>query len=285
MIKIISIFDKHQDFIELQYESIKKHVKSEYEYIVFNNASTKDQEILNEKTCEKLNIKCIRINVKYNNDPSNIAGNALNEAFKYLKNDLVFKIDSDMFFMSDINLYDFFENYDLSYVPNYRSDYKPNLMWSGVFGINMKKIEIDLDFRPKVVIPNSDTFGQSILLTSNNKYSKKLFELHNLFDLVDGILMTNLNTDCRMEFQNNSLLSIEKKDYPIQKDKDYSLKYNNILKIMELYEFPKPYNIDIIEVGKKDFIFHFKSSNWCPWYTDDYVNLKKKSLINLLNNL
>ena len=223
MIKIISIFDKHHDFIKLQYQSIKKHVKSEYEYIVFNNASNRDQEILNRKTCEDLNIKCVRINIKYTSDPSDIAGKALNESFKFLKNDLVFKIDSDMFFISDIDLNTFFDNCDLSYVPNYPSNYKPNLMWSGIFGINMKKIEIDLDFRPKVVIPDSDTFGQSILLTSNDKYEKKLFELYNLYDIVDDVIITTLNNDCVMKFKDKSLIFLEKEEYPIEINKDYLL--------------------------------------------------------------
>lgn len=284
MIKIISIFDKHHDFIKLQYESIKKHIKSDYEYIVFNNASNKDQENLNKKTCEDLNIKCIRININYSNDPSNVAGNALNEAFKFLKNDLVFKIDSDMFFISDINLQSLFDESDLLYVPNYRSDYKPNIMWSGVFGINMKKIEIDLDFRPKIIVPNSDTFGQSILLTSNQKYVKKLFELHNIFDLDNGILSGSLNTDCVVKFENDRMMLIEKEYYPLNNEKNYVLKFNNILNLLQSYNFPKPYNVDFIELDNKDFIIHFKSSNWCPWYNDTYVNEKKKSLINFLNN-
>lgn len=283
MIKIVSIFDKHHDFIKLQYDSIKKHVKSEYEYIVFNNASNKNQEILNKKVCEDLNIKCIRINVNYNLDPSYIAGNALNEAFKYLKDDLVFKIDSDMFFISDIDINNFFENYDLFYVPNYPPNYE-SLIWSGIFGINVKKIEIDLDFRPKIVIPNSDTFGQSILLTSDNKLRKKLFELYNLFDVVDDVIVTSLNIDCVMKFKDNSLIFIEKQNYPIEKNKNYLLKFNDIISEMKLYNFPTPYNIDVIRVDEKDFIFHFKSSNWCPWYTEDYLNLKKSALIKLLNN-
>ena len=34
--KIVTIFSMHEDFIELQYNSIVKHVKGDYEYIVFN---------------------------------------------------------------------------------------------------------------------------------------------------------------------------------------------------------------------------------------------------------
>jgi hypothetical protein len=46
-------------------------------------------------------------------EPSYIAGSALNEAFKYVTNELVFKIDSDMFFISDININELFDKSDL----------------------------------------------------------------------------------------------------------------------------------------------------------------------------
>ena len=115
-ITIISIFDKNEDFIKLQYESILKHVKGDYEYIVFNNASTEEQSHNVQKTCDELNIECIRINVSYTQSPSYIAGEALNQSFKYLSDKIVFKIDSDMFFISDINLFDICNNNDLFYI-------------------------------------------------------------------------------------------------------------------------------------------------------------------------
>jgi hypothetical protein len=281
--KIISIFDKHSEFIKYQYDSILKHVKSDYEYIVFNNASNIEQEILNKKVCDEIGVKCIRINVNYRQPPSNIAGDALNEAFKYLKNDLVFKIDSDMFFISDIDLNSFFGNYDLSYIPIYVSNNTEVEMWSGIFGINMKNIEIDLDFRPNVK-PNSDTFGQSSLLTSNNRYTKKIFELCNLYNFNDNVIETSINLACNVRYVNDTLNYIEKPDYPFNKDKNYIITYKDLITKLTHYEFPKPYNIDIISVDDCDFMFHFKSSNWCPWYTNEYVKLKKNSLFNLLKN-
>jgi len=176
MIKLISIFDKNEDFIILQHQSILKHIKGDYEYIIFNNGSNEEQSNKIKKICEELNIKHIKIDVNYSlGGPSDIAGSALNESFKHLKNELVFKIDSDMFFISDIKLIDFFEEYELSYVPIICPIKNESSMWSGIFGINMKKIEQDLDFRPNV-IPSSDKFGVSLILTKDERYRKKFNE-------------------------------------------------------------------------------------------------------------
>jgi hypothetical protein len=43
------------------------------------------------------------------------------------------------------------------------------------------------------------------------------------------------------------------------------------------------YNIDFIEINGVNTITHFKSANWCEWYTENYVNAKKMAITNLLN--
>ena len=96
-VRLVTIFDKHEAFIRLQYDSIIKHVKCQYEYIVFNNASTEEQAIINQQVCTDLGIKCLRIKADYTKSPSEISGEALNESFKYLRGQKVFKIDSDMY--------------------------------------------------------------------------------------------------------------------------------------------------------------------------------------------
>jgi glycosyltransferase involved in cell wall biosynthesis len=202
MVTIISIFDRHEDFIKLQYNSIKKYVRGNYEYIVFNNASTNDQSKRNEVVCEELGIKNIKISVNYNTQPSYIAGNALNESFKYLNKKYVFKIDSDMFFINDFNVDELF-NHDLFYIPTYQPD--KVLMWSGVFGINTQKIDLNLDFRPHV-IHGTDTFGQSSLLTNDDKYTKKHFNLFMIYDVVGNVISGGLNNDCVVEFDGDDII-------------------------------------------------------------------------------
>jgi hypothetical protein len=278
--KIITIFDKHEDFIELQYNSIVKHVKGEYEYIIFNNASTQTQADKNQQQCDKLGIKCIRIVVDYGGSPSNIAGSALNTSFKYLGGEKVFKIDSDMFFISDINISDLLVD-DLVYIPNYQPSME--IMWSGVFGINLSKVDINLNFNPGV-IPKTDTFGQSCLLTKDLKYSKKLIELYGVQDFVDGTLVTSLNNDCGVFFKGGDVTGIEKPEFysDVNLDGLFS-KYDGIINKLRECGFPEPLMVDIITLDEVDFMIHFKSANWTK-YEGNYLENKKIAMKKLLTN-
>jgi len=56
--KIITLVDRNEDFIPVQYESIKKHVKEPFEYIVFNNGSTKEQKNKIRKLCKRISVEC-----------------------------------------------------------------------------------------------------------------------------------------------------------------------------------------------------------------------------------
>lgn len=278
-LKLITIFDKHEDFIELQYNSIIKYVKGEYEYIVFNNASTQEQADKNQQQCDKLGIKCVRILVNYDAAPSNIAGSALNASFEHLAGEKVFKIDSDMFFISDINLSDLLVD-DLVYIPNYKPDME--IMWSGVFGINLGKVNINLDFNPSV-IPETDTFGQSCLLTKDLKYSKKLIELYGIQDIKDEVIITSLNNDCGVYFKGGEIIFNEKPEYYNGTTLDgLSSKYDDIISKLNEYSFPEPLLVDIITLDEVDFIIHFKSSNWTK-YEGDYLENKKTAMKTLLN--
>jgi hypothetical protein len=282
LITIISIFDKHEDFIELQYKSILKNIEGTYEYIIFNNASSDIQRDKILKTCNNLKIKCIDVYANYNSCPSGIAGTALNESFKYLNDKIVFKLDSDMFFINKFNLNEMLNDIDLLYVPNKRISIG-EFAWSGVFGINLQNIKECLNFLPGI-IPNTDTFGQSVILFNNSKYIKKSLHLLNLQKVENSIYTTAINNDCLFIFNSsNQEISVDNDLHLKQKDYDDTI---NKIKCMENIliknNFPTPYNIDLIYYNDKEFIFHFKSANWCPWYTEDYVNLKKQALIELL---
>ena len=284
MIKLITVFDKHEDFIKIQYDTIIKHVKGEYEYIVFNNASTEEQANLNKSACDELGVTCVRINVNYSSDASNIAGDALNVSFGMLPNEKVFKIDSDMFFISDININDLFIESDLIYIPTYQPNRE--IMWSGVFGINLSKIDIKLNFKPGV-IPQTDTFGQSCLLTTNQNLNKKLFELYNLQNIDNDVYTTALNNDCVIKLNNNQIIFNERPEFYNNQEQLNNLPniYNDMVILLKQYDFPEPYNVDMIQINGINSVFHFKSANWCPWYTEKYVNEKKEALKRYLNNI
>jgi hypothetical protein len=286
-IKLISIFDKHEDFIKMQYNSIIKHVKGEYEYIVFNNAMDENQANLNQKICDELNIKCIKLNTNYTNlQPSNLAGGGLNQAFTYVANELVFKIDSDMFFISDININDLFYNSDLIYVPTLQKDRE--IMWSGIFGLNLKKIDISLDFNPGVV-HGTDTFGQSCKLTCDNKYNKKKFEIYFIADIIDETIHCGFNNDCSLHVKNNEVIYHDRQEFydinVINKNNRLPIKFKEIVNKLKKYEFPLPYYLDIIEINNIQTILHYKSASWDTTRIGDYVQHKKNAINNFLKDI
>jgi hypothetical protein len=42
---------------------------------------------------------------------------------------------------------------------------------------------------------------------------------------------------------------------------------------------------DFIAMDGVAFLIHFKSSNWCPWYTEEYVTDKKIAMTKMLGDL
>lgn len=148
-VKIYTYSHNRPDFIQLQYESIKRHVKDDYEFIVFNNERPggdpgsgyipeRIQEI--DDVCNKCGIKSIRVDLdpelkyingylQYDDNGSFVLGGsyACSYAFTWgwknyiSKNDCISVIiDSDMFFIKDISFYDMMQGYNFSYVPHYR---------------------------------------------------------------------------------------------------------------------------------------------------------------------
>ncbi len=268
----------------MQYESIVKHVKGNYEYIVFNNAKTKKQAEKIKACCDSLGIKSIRIKVPFSwmKTPSQIAGIALNKAHRHIADieGPFFKLDSDMFFIADVNLENLFEINDLVYVPTY---VPIKTVWSGLFGINLKKVKFDFDYRPGLV-PNTDTFGKSYYLVKDNMYSETLLGMHNLIDIQDGVIETNLNGCCLMKFDHSGLIFRENNNFKDVDVVELRKRYEEIIEIMEKYGFPKPYNLDFMTLNGENFVLHFKSSNWCPWYTENYVYSKKEAIKRLLGD-
>lgn len=277
-IKIISIFDKHEDFIELQYNSIMKHVKGDYEYIIFNNALYKSQCIKNEEECKRLNINYINIQPLRNGGPSEKAGTGLNNAFSYLTNEKVFKIDSDMFFMKDININELLDK-DLVYAPNY----KPGkiVMWSGFFGLNLEKFDLKLNFMPHVT-SHGDTFIQSELLTKNRDLTQRFNYLISIHSSSNEETTISINNDNVVKFNNNGVTYNQRPEFYNEKVINESvMKAKQYVKLLTDNDFPKPLMIDIIDYDGLDFLIHFKSANWTN-YDMSYLINKKKAFINFL---
>jgi len=152
--KIITAVVNNVDFIEIQYHTLKKYFKGEYEFIVFNDAKNfpditngNDIKIKTQiqNICNKLNIKCIdipndhhktKLSVNYRHVDS------LNYILQYQKNnpDKYLLLDSDMFLIDDfdINKYD---NYDCAITLQSRNNHKINYIWPGMCYLDMTKIK------------------------------------------------------------------------------------------------------------------------------------------------
>lgn len=144
-IKIYTYSHNRPDFIELQYNTIKRHVKDDFEFIVFNNEMPGgdggfDPNKIDQITeiCKKLNIECIRVELESSLQYMN--GEKMFENGRYVNGNIACAysytwgwknyicnndclsviIDSDMFFIKDVSLIDMMKGYNFAYVPSYR---------------------------------------------------------------------------------------------------------------------------------------------------------------------
>ena len=143
------------DFIEIQYHTLKKFLKDEYEFVVFNDAP--NEEMCNQITemCARYKIRCMRIpqsihtyaylhrlpREQFNHSCvrcANVVQYSLNE-LGLQHDDLVMIIDSDMFLVKDFNLREYMQDYDLAGV----SQSRPNgveYIWNGLVFFDMKRL-------------------------------------------------------------------------------------------------------------------------------------------------
>ncbi len=180
--KIVTAVVNNPIFIEIQYNSIKKHVKGEYEFIVFNDAkswadfsnfedSTIKKQI--EDICDKLKITCINIpndNHKSVQCAARRCADSMNFMNKYMKEnkDKYLIIDSDMFFINDFNV-NKYDNYHASIVLQIRDG--KAYPWNGLVYMVYAKIEYPQLIKWDVC-PGMDVGG------SNQVWLKTLSKTH-----------------------------------------------------------------------------------------------------------
>lgn len=125
MNKIYSVHYDRPDLIDLQYLSIKNHLKNDFEFIIINNA--KDHKL-------KLDInsmaKSIGAQIFCGNGTSGLAGEhhqqALNNCWKskcIYDNDYVWILDGDVFLLQDIEINNFMKDHVIA---GARQNRKPN---------------------------------------------------------------------------------------------------------------------------------------------------------------
>jgi hypothetical protein len=153
MLKICTPVVNNPIFIEIQYHTLKKYMKCDYEFIVFNDAKsfpdftnggdTSIREKI-QKTCENLNIKCINIDNSYHFKNKNAAircADANNFILNSQKENTNYKylvIDSDMFLISDFYGSEF-DTFDCAIVLQERDPIK--YFWNGIYYFDFTRIQ------------------------------------------------------------------------------------------------------------------------------------------------
>jgi len=151
--KVLTAVVNNPIFIEIQYHTLKKYMKSEYEFIVFNDAKnfsdftnggdiTIKEQI--EEVCKMLNIKCINIpneQHKLKTCAARRCADSMNYMLQYKLNnpDKYLVIDSDMFLIDYFHISDY-EDYQISGVLQKRLNGKVNYIWNGLYYFNIHKM-------------------------------------------------------------------------------------------------------------------------------------------------
>jgi hypothetical protein len=203
--KIVTAVVNNPTFIEIQYYTLKKYFKGDYELIVFNDAKdfpdmTNGNDITVKKKiediCNKLNIKCINIpneNHKQNKDAALRCADSMNYILEYQKNniDKYLLLDSDMFLIDyfDINKY---SDYDCAIVLQSRKQYKINYFWNGIYYFDLTKMK-NLKLLNWNLLPGTDVGGMmqewlikqmgntEIPEVDEIRWTNKIFHTNNIY--------------------------------------------------------------------------------------------------------
>lgn len=144
--KVLTATVNNPEFIEIQYYTLKKYLKGEYEFIVFNDAkpfpdysNSGDITIRKriQEVCTRLGIQCIDILNEHhinNQSAAQRCADAMNVMLKYQLEypDQYLVIDSDMFLIADLNPSKYL-NYDCAIVLQERLNRSIQYFWNGLF--------------------------------------------------------------------------------------------------------------------------------------------------------
>lgn len=230
--KIITAAVNNPLFIELQFNSLKKYMKSEYEFIVFNDAKyfpdfsnfgdiTLKAQI--QDICKKYNITCINIQNDYQSRIKNASyrtADIMNVILEYQKEnpDRYLLLDSDMFLLDDFTEEEF-KHYDCAVVLQNRHDYY--YIWNGLYyfntpNLNMKKMNWHCTY-------NTDTGGRMNKWLMEKQLSD--MEKNNIY-FINHFSSLKWNETNR-KIENEKLLKFLKEDPRNEKDQFYCEIYHN----------------------------------------------------------
>lgn len=211
--KFITAVVNNPIFIEIQYNTLKKYVKGDYEYIVFNDCKkfpdyTNDGDITLynkiRQICDLLNIKCIDIPNDHHKNSQNASirtADSMNFILRYqIENpDKYLLLDSDMFLIKEIDV-NHYENYNSAIVLQRRDIVNPlknkdiipkkyrnpfnivklvnkktvEYFWNGIYYFDIPKMK-DLELLNWNCCPDCDTGGMMIEWLLKNKNNNIYF--------------------------------------------------------------------------------------------------------------
>ncbi len=152
--KVVTVAVNNTEFIVLQYYTLKKFFKGDYEFIVFNDGksfadfSNYDDPSMRDKieeTCKSLGIRCINIpneHHRYDHGPSSRTADSMNYILNYqVQNpDKYLFLDGDMFLVSDFNP-EKYSKYSCAIVLQSRNNFQTNYFWNGLYYFDMTKLK------------------------------------------------------------------------------------------------------------------------------------------------
>jgi hypothetical protein len=335
MIHIYTYAHKRPDFIRLQYESIKKHIKSDYKYVVFNNSiDSKENYDEIHNICRELQVECVDIPkdsevINMTNrlgsmthgypNPNVACSYPIIWTFKKYVTDekRVCIIDSDMFFIKDINFDDLMGDKEVVAIPQYRANHTIKYYWNAFICVDLGKNpllkELDWNFG-SVHGTETDVGGFMNDFLIENYFDTTYIHEYSIYESIQSnnknqihfIMNGNINYDMILNEQNDLEYFRHSggdqyspnRSFPHEENHDDYSKFikGKTLQILELFEksgaeFPHPQHIAFIgHIDNSDFfICHYKSgSNYLGFSTNEY-NLKKtealKKVLGITNGL
>lgn len=165
--KVVTSVVNNPLFIHIQFHTLRRYLKNDYEFIVFNDAkdfpdftnggSLKIRKII-ENTCNHLGIQCINIPNDHHKEFSRYDGCAgkaaclrTEDSLRFILQyqidnpDLYLGLDSDMFLINDFDI-NRYAAYSAAIVPQYRNiKQEVNYFWNGFYYFDFNRIKnIDL---------------------------------------------------------------------------------------------------------------------------------------------
>lgn len=295
----------------MQYKTIKKYVKNDIDYIVYNNAPLESNEYSDiNKICEQSNVEVVNFipNGSYYSDPSQSHCCALTRIWEDFKdsNEKILIINSDMFFFKDVNLENVFGDNQVSIVPYYSNDprfYRDVAVWGGLIYIDTKNL------------PNKDSFDMSLGLDINGERvdtGGKTRDYFKFNDLDIGYLelwIVNNYNDSQMDVSlngnkrfliKNKIVTSDETLYYKNKTFEYELDHKNyndyfvynyeyILDNIKKYNFPmNPCAIQFIKSYddniENSFIIHQQGGSNYIGKSEKYMNQRWESIMNFLED-